>query len=72
MKIPGTGQSTRKLLNLIWALPLSKIEAIKTIKMSFSGPTVFIAENIHAEASLYQIHGDNNGHDVYHVIFHFL
>ena len=37
----------KKLLNLIWALSLPKIEAIKTIKMSFAGPAkdIFIASN---------------------------
>ena len=39
----------KMLLNLIWALSLSKIKAINPVKMSFAGPAVFIAENINAE-----------------------
>ena len=55
----------KKLLNLIWALSLPKIEAIKTIKMSFAGPAVFIAENINAEELINQMNGDDNGHEGY-------
>ena len=43
----------------------SKIEAIKTIKMSFAGPAVFIAENIDAEELINQMNSDDNGHEGY-------
>ena len=55
----------KKQLNLIWTLTLIKIEAIKTIKMSFAGPAVFIAENIDAEELINQINGDDNGYKGY-------
>ena len=55
----------KKLLNLIWALSLSKIEAIKAIKMSFAGPAVFIAENIDAEELINQMNGEDNGYEGY-------
>ena len=55
----------KKLLNLIWALSLSKIEAIKAIKMSFAGPAVFIAENIDAEELINQMNGNDNGYEGY-------
>ena len=55
----------KKLLNLIWALSLNKIEAIKAIKMSFAGPAVFIAENIDAEELINQMNGNDNGYEGY-------
>merc|ERR1712240_737703 len=57
--------SQEKLLNQIWALSLSKIEAIKAIKMSFAGPAVFIAENIDAEELINQMNGYDNGYEGY-------
>ena len=55
----------KKLTNLIWALGLTKIEAVKIIKMSFTGKALFIAENIDAEDLINQMNGDNNGYEGY-------
>ena len=55
----------KKLLNLIWALSLNKIEAIKAIKMSFAGPAVFIAENIDAEELINQMNGNDTVYEGY-------
>ena len=53
----------KKLINLIWALGLTKIEAVKIIKMSFTGKALFIAENIDAEDLINQMNGDDNGYE---------
>ena len=55
----------KKLINLIWALGLTKIEAVKIIKMSFTGKALFIAENIDAEDLINQMNGDDNGYEGY-------
>ena len=55
----------KKLLNLISALSLNKIEAIKAIKMSYAGHAVFIAENIDAEELINQMNGNDNGYEGY-------
>ena len=54
-----------KLFNLVWALYLNKIKAIKALKMSFAGPSVFIAENNDAEELLNHMKGDDNGYEGY-------
>ena len=55
----------KKLINLIWALGLTKIEAVKIIKMSFTGKALFIAENIDAEDLINQMNGDKNDYEGY-------
>ena len=65
MEIQRTGQCTKKLLKLIWALCLNKIEAIKAIKMSFAGPAVFIAENIDAKELINLMNSNENGYKGY-------
>ena len=55
----------KKLLNLIWALSLSKIEAIKAIKMSFAGPAVFIAGNNDGIELINQMMDNDNDYEGY-------
>lgn len=53
---PKNWQAHQKiLLNLFWALSLSKIETIQTVKMSFAGSAVFITDSIDAEKSINQM-----------------
>ena len=55
----------KKLLNLIWALSLTRVEAIKVIKMSFSRPAIFIAENINTEDHTNRMNGDGYSYENY-------
>ena len=44
--------------NLLWALNIQKIEAIKLIKMSFTGPAIYIAENVDQDIFINDMNGE--------------
>ena len=55
----------QKLLNIIWALSLTRIEAIKVIKLSLTGQAVFISENIDMTPFTDSCNGDGESYEDY-------
>ena len=55
----------KKLINLIWALNLNRLEAIKTIKLSLNGQALFISDNIDMSSFEDSCNGNNDTYQEY-------
>lgn len=52
----------KKLLNIIWAINLSRLEAIKILKLSLNGQALFVSDNIDMTPFENSCNGNGDGH----------